>query len=349
MVLWAEIPFVDEAAPTERFFNNTLQQMRELIRQNYNHPAICFWGCGNETFDLGMGFIDGIAKNGPIQERQLQANHALARAEDPTRLTTYASFHNEKDVSFALPGQPPVTAKGEPQRFYTDTTAFNKYFGWYYGEPEDNAVFFDSMHARNPTQPLAVSEYGAGGCITQHEEANYGGEGYKPTPMESPRRAAFAKQHPEEYQSYYHEGAWKAFSTRPYLWAKFIWNMFDFASDARDEGDHPGRNDKGLVTFDRKTRKDAFFFYKATWSAEPVLHITSARFTPRTSAATAVKIYSNAPEVELFVNDHSLGKVRSTDRIFRWPNVTLTPGDNKVRAVAGSLTDECAWTLKAAP
>ena len=354
LALWAEIPFVDEAAPTDLFFNNALSQMRELIRQNFNHPSIFFWGCGNENFDLGKGFAEGIAQYGPISERQIQALHALAKAEDPTRLTTYASFHSERDVNFAIPGQAPAAFKGEPQRWYTDTTAFNKYYGWYYGEPEDNAEFFDAHHARNPTQRLAVSEYGAGGSITQHDATNYGGPDYVRTPAETMRRAAFAKTHPEEYQSYYHEGAWRVLAARPYLWGKFVWNMFDFASDGRDEGDAPGRNDKGLVTFDRKIRKDAFYFYKANWSAEPVLHLTSRRFTTRTEPTTEIKIYSNAPEVELFLNGTSLGKKPvAPDRIVRWPGVTLAPGENKVRATAAFagrvLTDECAWTLPTAP
>ena len=353
LALWSEIAFVDEAAPTEVFFNNALQQMRELIRQNFNHPAIFFWGCGNENFDLGRGFAEGIAQYGPISERQIQALHALARAEDPTRLTTYASFHSEKDVHMALPGQPPVDLQGEPQRWYTDTTAFNKYYGWYYGEPGDNAEFFDTVHQRNPTQRLALSEYGAGGSITQHDATAYGGAGYQRTPMEGRRAIAFAKQHPEEYQAYYHEGAWKALAARPYVWGKFIWNMFDFASDGRDEGDHPGRNDKGLVTFDRKTRKDAFYFYKATWSAEPVLYITSRRFTERKTATTDVKIYSNAPEVELFVNGQSLGKQVGADKIFRWSNAALALGDNRIRVTAQlgaqSLADECVWTRVATP
>lgn len=350
MALWAEIAFVDEAEPTEVFFNNALQQMRELIRQNYNHPAIFFWGCGNENLDDGRPFVEGIAKYGPISERQIQALHALARVEDATRLTTYASFHSENTVSFAIPGQPVMTYQGEPQRWYTDVTAFNKYYGWYYGEPEDNAEFFDSLHQRHPVQRLAVSEYGAGASIAQHEAVNYGGDGYKRTPMEGRRAIAFARQHPEEYQAYYHEGAWKVLSARPYVWGKFIWNMFDFASDGRDEGDHPGRNDKGLVTFDRKTRKDAFYFYKATWSAEPVLYITSRRFVDRTEPTTTVKIYSNAAEVELFVNGRSLGKQAGADKIFRWPNVMLANGENKIRATAGAtLADECVWRLSPSP
>lgn len=353
LALWAEIALVDEAAPTELFFNNALQQMRELIRQNFNHPSIFFWGCGNENFDLGQGFAQGIAQYGPISERQIQALHALAKAEDPTRLTTYASFHSERDINFTLPGQPPAAYQGEPQRWYTDTTAFNKYYGWYYGEPEDNADFFDGHHARAPKQRLAVSEYGAGGSITQHDATNYGGPGYVRTPAETMRRAAFAKTHPEEYQSYYHEGAWRVLAARPYLWGKFIWNMFDFASDGRDEGDAPGRNDKGLVTFDRKTRKDAFYFYKANWSTEPVLHLTSRRFTARTEPTTEIKIYSNASEVELYLNEKPLGKkLVGSDRIVRWASITLTPGENRIRAtaLAGArvLTDECMWTLRPA-
>ena len=136
---------------------------------------------------------------------------------------------------------------------------------------------------------------------------------------------------------------------RPYIWAKFIWNMFDFAVDWRDEGDTPGRNDKGMVTFDRRTRKDVFFFYQASWTDTPVLHVTARRFTPRTSPVTEVKIYANAPEVELFLNGRSLGKRVSDDRIFRWPGVTLSPGENRVRAEAvfngKRMTDECVWQL----
>ena len=349
MVLWAEIPFVDEALPGDTFFDNAHQQMRELIRQNFNHPAICFWGVGNENFDAGQDFAEGIAQYGPMAERLIQSLHALTKAEDATRLSTYASFHSENDVNFALPGRPAVNYKAEPQRFYTDVTAFNKYYGWYYGEPDDNAEFFDSMHRRNPAQRIGVSEYGAGGSITQHDATSYGGPGYVRTPMESVRRAAFAKNHPEEYQAYYHEGAWKVLGARPYVWAKFIWNMFDFASDGRSEGDAPGRNDKGLVTIDRKVRKDAFYFYKANWSAEPVLRIASSRFTARTEATTEVKIYSNAPEIELFLNGKSLGKKSpSADRIVRFPDVKLALGENKLRATAASLTDECVWTLASA-
>ena len=127
--------------------------------------------------------------------------------------------------------------------------------------------------------------------------------------------------------------------------------MFDFAVDWRNEGDTPGRNDKGMVTIDRRTRKDAFFFYKANWSGEPVLHLANRRFTERTDAVTEIKVYTNAPEAEVFLNGLSLGKKKvGADRIVRWENVTLAPGDNRVRATAvaqdRALTDECGWTLR---
>ena len=149
-----------------------------------------------------------------------------------------------------------------------------------------------------------------------------------------------------------HEAYWAALKARPYVWCKFIWCLHDFASDGRNEGDQPGRNDKGLVTYDRKLRKDAFYFYKANWSGEPVLHVTSCRFTDRTDPVTEVKVYSNAPEVTLEVNGRPLGarKDPSGDRIFRWPGVALSPGENRVSVKAhfgeAEMTDSCIWTLR---
>jgi beta-galactosidase len=136
--------------------------------------------------------------------------------------------------------------------------------------------------------------------------------------------------------------------TRPYLWSKIIWNMFDFAVDSRDEGDTPGRNDKGLVTYDRRTRKDAFFWYKANWSSAPVVYVTSRRFTPRTSATTTVKIYSNLDSVTLSVNGTSRGAATGADHIFQWTSVPLAMGQNSVQATgttgATTAMDSVTWT-----
>ena len=229
------------------------------------------------------------------------------REEDPSRLSTYASNHDNAD----------------PKNWHTDVVAFNRYFGWYGGQLADFAPWLDRTHADYPRARFAMSEFGAGASVSQHEE----------NPARPSARGPF---HPEEYQNLYHEAYWAALKGRPYVWAKFIWCLHDFASDGRNEGDHPGRNDKGLVTYDRKVRKDAFYFYKANWSSDPVLHIASCRFTDRTGPVTEIKVYSNAPEVTLEVNGASLGAAADPagGRVFRWPGVTLDKGPNRVVATA---------------
>jgi beta-galactosidase len=185
-----------------------------------------------------------------------------------------------------------------------------------------------------------VSEYGAGANTTQHEQ--------------NPKQPKTDGQwHPEEWQAIVHEAAWAQMKTHPFVWGTFVWNMFDFAASSRHEGNIPGRNDKGLVTYDRQTKKDAFYFYKANWSDEPTLYITSRRFTERTNAVTDVKIYSNAGKVELLLNGKSEGELgNGTNGIFIWKNVTLKPGENEVVAKTDrdgqKLSDSCVWTLKAA-
>jgi beta-galactosidase len=183
-----------------------------------------------------------------------------------------------------------------------------------------------------------MSEYGAGASIVQHAQ----------DPAQPEARGRF---HPEEYQCLYHEGYWAALRTRPYVWAKFIWCLHDFASDGRDEGDHPGRNDKGLVTYDRKVMKDAYYFYKANWSEAAVLHITSSRFNDRRDPVTSVKVYSNATQVELEVDGKPIGTLSDAagTRVFEWRGVRLAPGENRIAARARiggrDESDSCVWTL----
>ncbi|HMD59947.1 MAG TPA: glycoside hydrolase family 2 TIM barrel-domain containing protein, partial [Opitutaceae bacterium] len=310
IVAWAEIPFVNEALASPEFLENAKQQMRELVRQNFNHPAICFWGVGNET--------SGPAADGVIAELA-----RTAREEDPSRLSTYASSHDNAD----------------PKNWHTDVVAFNRYFGWYHGKASEFAAWLDKTRADYPKARFAMSEFGAGASIYQHAQ--------DPAPPEP--RGPF---HPEEYQCLYHEAYWAALKTRPYVWAKFIWCLHDFASDGRNEGDHPGRNDKGLVTYDRTVKKDAFFFYKANWSGDPVLHIAGSRFNQRTDPVAEVKIYSNAASVSLEVNGAAQGERGDPagDRVFRWTGIRLSPGANRVSASARfgatTATDSCVWTLE---
>jgi beta-galactosidase len=309
IVAWAEIPFVNQALDTPEFRDSAKEQMRELIRQNFNHPAICFWGVGNETSQ-------------PAADAVITDLAAVAREEDPARLSTYASHHDNAD----------------PRNRRTDVVGFNRYFGWYAGQLADFAPWLDRTHADYPALRFAMSEYGAGASIAQHSS-----DPARPDP-----RGPF---HPEEYQSLYHEAYWTALKTRPFVWAKFVWCLHDFASDGRNEGDQAGRNDKGLVTYDRKVRKDAFYFYQANWSTEPVLHLASRRFTRRTDPVTEIKVYSNAPEVGLAVNGIPLGTQRDPGRgrVFRWPGIKLSPGPNVVSVTArfgsAEAADSCVWTL----
>jgi beta-galactosidase len=310
IVAWAEIPSWGKGLATPEYLESAKQQLRELIRQNYNHPSICFWSVGNET-------------KGPASESVIVALAPIVRAEDPGRLSTYASDHDSAD----------------PKNWHTDVVSFNRYYGWYRGQLSDFAPWLDKTHSDFPKARFGMSEFGAGGSIVQHTDSTAQPEAKGPF-------------HPEEYQNLYHEAYWAALKTRPYVWAKFIWCLHDFASDGRNEGDHPGRNDKGLVTYDRKVKKDAFYFYKANWSTEPVLHVTSCRFVDRTEPVTEIKVYSNAPQVTVVVNGVALGAKADPggDRIFRWPAVTLSPGENTVVATANfgpvTLSDSCVWTLK---
>jgi beta-galactosidase len=186
-------------------------------------------------------------------------------------------------------------------------------------------------------KPLGISEYGAGASVNQHEQNMKKG----PTPA--------GKWHPEGWQAIVHEENYAAIEARPYLWSTFVWVMFDFASAGRNEGDTPGVNDKGLVTTDRKTKKDAFYFYKAKWTREPFVYITSRRDTERKEAITTVKIYSNCDSVELKVNGQSMGSKTSNNCIFKWPDIQLNEGLNTIETIAArgvqSCTDNCVWRL----
>jgi beta-galactosidase len=185
------------------------------------------------------------------------------------------------------------------------------------------------VHANYPARIIGIAEFGAGAGPSIHSE----------TPI--------SQDHSEEYQVLFHETYWQAMNARPWLWGKFIWNMFDFAVDSRNEGETAGRNDKGMVTYDRATKKDVFFYYKANWSSDPVLYITSRRFTTRTPAAITVKVYANTDDVTLTVNGVSLGTQTSTNQIFTWSNVALQAGANSVQATGNKggvgYSDSVTW------
>jgi len=214
----------------------------------------------------------------------------------------------------------------QPSNWYSKLASFNKYSGWYSASLADFAPWIDKAHANYPTRCIGVSEYGAGASIIQHSE----------DPVAKPEPKGLF--HPEEYQNLFHETYWQVMKQRPYLWCKFVWNMADFAIDNRHEGDTAGRNDKGLVTYGRQVRKDAFYWYKANWTTNPMVYITGHTFTNRLTNSITAKVYANCDSVELYLNGTSQGVHTSTNCIFTWP-VTLPGGTNTVKAVgkAGAM------------
>ncbi len=316
LVLWTELSLVNELTDSEAFTENARQQLTEMIKQNYNHPSIAFWGIFNELHMKNHWY------DAPPKWDIVKTLNQLAKDLDSTRLTTAASCIRSVD----------------PLNAVTDVMAFNRYYGWYNGKPSNWPGALDKLHQEWPNRGIGISEYGAGAAISQHEISTN-----QPNPT--------SHWHPEEYQDLLHEQAWQAMKERPWLLCELVWNMFDFAVGQRDEGDQPGRNDKGLVTYDRKVKKDAFFWYKANWTTTPFVYITSRRFTDRIEPKTPIKIYSNCDAVELKINGISQGTVHSTNHIFLWNDMLLAPGENRVEVSAAqagkTYTDSCSWTYKA--
>lgn len=342
LLLWDEIPLVSawtrrgELTPRPELVENASQQLRELIRQNGNHPSVVTWGIANEV-DFGNSFPAFLTGNpdGKVPDPMplLHTMQGIAHAEDPSRPTAVATccegrlFDEGVDI--------PTTAEA------ADLGGANRYFGWYFGVPGDLGPQLDQLHAKRPGQPLSVTEYGAGGATSLHTDNVLGG------PIDSR-----GSRQPEEYESYIHEEAWKALKVRPYLWATWLWNSFDFATTIRAEGDAQDINTKGLVTYDREIRKDAYYFYKANWTQTPTVHINGRRYANRAYPVTDVRVYSNAAATELFVNGQSFG-IRSAcpDRICVWDAVPLVAGANTVNArgnfAQGNVEDSLSWMLSA--
>jgi len=310
LVVWAELPLVNNVTNSAAFTADAEQQLRELVTQDFNHPSIVFWSIGNEQA------FDDAPTNALLSALALMV-HRL----DPDRLSTYANCC-VSDISAVVN--------------HTDVSAYNRYYGWYYATVDRFGPWADSLHYANPSRDIGISEYGAGANPAQHTA-----DLAPPNPL--------GALHPEEYQAWYHERMWKQIVARPYLWGTFVWNMFDFASDLRGEGSTPGVNDKGLVTRDRQIKKDAFYWYAVNWSAAPLVYITSRRWTSRTDATTQLKVYSNASTVTASVDGQPIGSRKSGDHIFTWAAVTLRPGPNTVTVTASvdgvPLTDTVTWTL----
>ena len=278
---------------------NTISQMKELIIQNYNHASIVCWGISNEITISTKDKKDMLDNHRVLND--------LCHTLDKTRFTTLACY--------AMCGPFNKVAH------ITDVVSWNLYLGWYVPGPFLNDLWCKVFHLFYPNRALGYSEYGAEAMPNLHSD--------------QPKR----NDHSEEYQCLYHEFMLKFFQRDGRMWATHVWNMFDFAADARDQGGEPGMNHKGLVTFDRKIKKDSFYLYKAWWSEEPFVHLCGKRYEDRTGPVTAVKVYSNQPKVALYVDGKLLGE-KTGEKEFLF-TVPMKPEQAcHIQAVAGNLTDE---------
>ena len=285
---------------------NTISQMKELITQNYNHASIVCWGVSNEITISTKDKRDMLDNHHVLND--------LCHEMDKTRLTTLACYA--------------MCGPFNPVAHITDLVSWNLYLGWYVPGLFLNDLWMEFFHLCYPNRPLGFSEYGAEGMPNLHSDHPHRGD------------------HTEEYQAIYHEYMLHCFAHHSWMWATHVWNMYDFAADARDQGGEPGMNHKGLVTFDRKTKKDSFYIYKAWWSDEPFVHICSKRYVDRMQSEIEVKVYSNQKNVSLYVNGEKLGE-QEGEHIFKF-RVKLN-GETKVQAVAGDSIDDAVFRKVDAP
>lgn len=246
--------------------------------------------------------IGGISQKLVDNHKEL---NELVKKLDPTRLTTIAHVS--------------MTPVESPMHGITDIESYNHYFGWYGGRMEDNGPWLDHFHEVHSNICLGLSEYGCEGIITYH--------GSNPA----------CKDYSEEYQALYHEHMAKVLADRPWIWSSHVWNMFDFGCAARDEGGVAGRNNKGLVTMDRKTKKDSFYIYKVYWNKEPMVHLCGKRYAQRAGETTEIRVYSNQPTVTLYLNGKKIAQ-KSAEKVFVF-EVALEDGFNLIMAQAGTVKD----------
>lgn len=309
LIIWAEIPFVNRVSGKE--WENAHQQMRELVRQSFNHPSIYIWGTHNEVYHP-HGYTASLT----------QSLHDLCKTEDPDRYTVSVNGYGHAD---------------HPVNQNTDVQGMNRYFGWYEKKIQDIEPWVEKLEKEYPWQKLMLTEYGADANIEHQTEylgdaLNWGKPFY-----------------PETFQTKTHEYQWSVIANHPYIIASYLWNTFDFAVPMWKRGGVPARNLKGLVTFDRKIKKDSYFWYKANWSKEPVLYLTQRRNVNREKKETAVAVYSNIGTPKVYLNGKELTGIRKgyTDVHYVFDKVILEPGKNILKATVYSgckeYTDEIEW------
>ena len=315
LVAWCEHPNVNGLRFSAVFESNMRRQVREMVMQLSNHPSIVCWSIFNELYNK-------VRMEEGKPEAMMESLRDYVRTLDPSRAVAAASDRPEKVRLSAVP----------------DALGFNRYPGWYGGGPETMGARIDEIFSRNPSvASIGMTEYGAGAGINTH------GDPLKPC-------EPLSDVHTEEYQAYVHSVTYRALADDPRVWGSFVWCMYDFGSDCRLEGERHGINDKGLVTWDRSTRKDAWYFYHANWTTNAVLRLVGARGVSAPSARVNVLGISNVGRVTLSVNGREIGAA-DPDRFHTvmWRDVPLSEGDNEVRLSAGGRVSAARWRLGTAP
>lgn len=311
LVIWAEIPFVNAVSGKE--MDNAKQQVTELIRQQFNHPSIYVWGLHNEVYGKTPADYTSVLT---------AMLHETAKTEDPDRYTISVNGYGTME-------------RNENQ--LADLQGMNRYYGWYEGKTEDLEKWVKGLEQKYPDHKVILSEYGAEGNIYQQDEH----PPVKFDPVNSP-------YFPEQMETRFHEIQWGIIEKHPYLMASYVWNMFDFAVPLWNRGGIPARNLKGLVSFDRKIKKDAFYWYKANWSKQPVLYIADRRLVQRKQAATTITVYSNVGKPTLMVNGKEITTVKqgTTGVHYVYEQVMLDKGKNNITVTAKDQSDSVEWILE---
>ena len=337
IILWDEIGLVtawtnsrDQTQAPADIVQNARAQLLDLVHQNFNHASVAVWGIANEV-DFGPGRPDFLGRPPEViaDPMPLLNNLAqLSRELDPNRPVVLANCCEERGMEDV-----PVVAEA------VDAVGANRYFGWYYGKPGQLGAHLDSLREKHPDIPLSVSEVGAGGAPNMHTDNPLGG------PVDMAGRTQ-----PEEFLTWYHEENWREMADRDYLWGVWLWNAFDFGTTVRSEGDAQDINTKGIVTYDREIRKDAFYFYRANWSDRPTVHVQGRRYIDRAYPVTDIRVNSNAEVTSLSVNGVDLGSRQDCDQnVCVWEDIRLSPGSNAIVASAdfpsGAVEDTITWQL----
>lgn len=296
VLAWVEAPNVNFFTRTSLYREHAHRELTEMIEQNRNHASVFCWSIFNELNDANVEDMRFL------YERELPALRELAHSLDKSRPVVGVSFQRRLACVNEVP----------------DALGFNCYPGWYEGAAEDTTNVIRSITENVKRASWAMSEYGAGACIDQHDEM-------------TKRVVPASTWHPEERQAFVHWQAYKALKAAPEVWGTFVWALFDFAADRRSEGSHMGMNDKGLITYDHKTPKDAFFLYEANWSKEPVLHLVGSRMTTTTNATMSVLGFTNGGKTTLKVNGACVG-IAEPDSVcgVYWKDVPLKEGENEI-------------------